>query len=503
MPRPSLRRVSLLVLALGLTGCVGPDFVRPDPPAVGRSTAQPLPERTRATDLANGGAQTIVAGRDIPAEWWRLFRSEGLDSLVHEAISANPDLQAAEAAMRAARAATEAQRGFLFPAIQAMVSSSRSKNAGGSVSATSTASSPVATLHTVQLGMSYTPDVWGGTWRQLENQEAQEEAQRFQLEAAHLTLTAGVVNAAITEAGLRAQIDAQREIIAIGRDVLSIQRRMLALGQIAEADVTAQDAALAQAEATLPPLERQLAAQRSALATLLGRLPDNPPAQTFDLASLHLPEEVPTGLPSGLVNQRPDIRQAEANLHAAGAAVGIAIANRLPLVTLTADIGSVAGLIGDSDKGYSPTKAALFTPGTGFWALAGSLTQPLFDGFTLMYRQRQAEALLQQAEAQYRSTVISAFQNVADSLEALYFDAEALAATRTAERAADTSLAITRRQLELGAVSPLALLTAQQTAQQTRSARLVAEAARFTDTAALFQALGGGWWSRPDPAPQS
>jgi len=484
-------------LALGLGGCVGPDFHPPAPPAAERFTARPLPAKTQAADGPHGAAQSFAVGRDIPAAWWRLFGSPALDTLIGEALAASPDVAAADAALRAAREATEAQRGGFWPQVAGAFSSTRAKAATGAVSATSTAVSPVSTLHTAQLSATYTPDVWGAEWRAVESQEAQEEAQRVQTEAARQTLAAALVDAAIGEAGLRGQIDAQREVVAIERDVLEIQRRMLGLGQIAGADVAVQEAALAQAEAALPGLERQLAVQRDALAALLGRLPERAPTETFDLAAFTLPEEVPLGLPAGLVARRPDIRQAEANLHAASAAVGVALAARLPLISLSADLGSVAARLGGSDSGYSPTKAGLFTPGTGFWSLTAGLSQPLFDGFTLRHRHHQAQALLEQAEAQYRSTVIAAFREVADQLESLRADADTLAATRAAEQAAERSLAITRRQLDLGAVAPLVLLTAQQTMQQTRAARIQAEAARLADTAALLHALGGGWWENP------
>lgn len=493
---PQWGRSALLLTTLLVTGCVGPDFERPAAPDRQGFTAAPMPDATVSTDTPGGAAQHFVLGRDIPADWWRLFQSDRLDRLVRRALAANPNLQAAEAALKAAHEATAAQRGDWFPSVTAGFSSNRTKNAS-SVSATSTASSPLANLHTAQLTMSYSPDVWGGVWRQVEDQEAQEEAQRFQLEATALTLTTNVVFAAINEAMLRGQVAAQREIIASVRESLEIQRRMLALGQLAGADIAAQEAGLAQAEAVLPPLEKQLAIQRDALSALLGGWPDQPPEETFDLATLHLPEEVPLSLPSRLVEQRPDIRQAEANLHAASAAIGVALANRLPVINLTAGIGSISALLTGSDTGYSPHKNGLFTSGTGFWSLAGGVSQPLFDGFALMHRHHAAEALYQQAEAQYRATVIAAFQNVADSLEALKSDALAVRATAAAEKAADDSLAIVRHQLDLGSVAPLAVLNAQQTVQQARAARLQAVAARFADTAALFQALGGGWWTGP------
>jgi NodT family efflux transporter outer membrane factor (OMF) lipoprotein len=330
------------------------------------------------------------------------------------------------------------------------------------------------------------PDVFGATRRTVEGLAAEEEAQRFELEAAYLTLTSGVVAAAVGGAELGDQIAATEEIIRTQRAALDILRKQKALGSVAGADVAAQEAALAQAEASLPPLRKQRAQQRDLIAVLAGRLPSEQPAARFDLASLQLPQDLPVSLPSKLVEQRPDIRTAEANLHAASAAIGVATANMLPQITLTGDIGTTALSVG-----------TLFGPGTGLWTVAGSVSQTLFDGFSLLHKKRAAEAAFDQAAAQYRSTVLSAFQNVADTLEAIKSDADALTAAVKAQTAAKTSLDIAKRQLQLGAVSYLALLNAEQTWEQAVISRVQAQAARLADTAALYQALGGGWWNRP------
>jgi len=485
-----------LAALLALTGCVGPDFVRPAPPEAAYQPASP-PQGTVASEPDGRGAQRFDTSAAPPAAWWRLFGSDQLDALVDRALTANPTVAAGEAALKAAHAATEAQSGGWWPTLAASFDSTRGKTSTA-VSSNTTATSPVSTLHTAQLSLSYAPDVWGGVWRGVEGQEATEEGQRFQLEAVRLTLATDVVLAAVNEAMLREQIAAQEQIIAVEREVLAIQRRMSALGQSAEGDAVMQDAALAQAEAALPPLRQQLAVQRDALCALVGAFPDRPPAETFTLANLHLPETVPVSLPARLIEQRPDIRQAEAAWHAATAAIGVAIANRLPLLNLTIDGGSAASELGGKDGGYSPAKTALFTPGTGFWALGAGLSQPVFDGFALKHRQDQAEAQGDQAAALYRATVLAAVQSVADALHALQSDAETLRAAQRAEAAAGDSLGIARRQLDLGAVAPLALLTAEQTALQARSARIQAEAARLSDTAQLLQALGGGWSSGGD-----
>jgi NodT family efflux transporter outer membrane factor (OMF) lipoprotein len=295
-----------------------------------------------------------------------------------------------------------------------------------------------------------------------------------------------VVAGAIQEASLRGQIKATEDTIRIESDLLRILHTQQNLGQVAGADVAAQEAALAQAQLQLPPLRKQLALQRDALTELAGKFPSDEIAQTFDLASLELPVELPLSLPADLVRQRPDVRQAEENLHAASANIGQAVAARLPQIVLTAQVGNSANAVSN-----------MFTPGTNFWTLAGGLTQPVFEGFTLMHRQRAAQAAFDQAAAQYQSTVLMAFQNVADSLRALQTDADAVRAAAASERAASRSLTIANNQLQLGQVAYLSLLNAQVADAQARLALVQAQALRLADTAALFQALGGGWWNRP------
>ncbi|GAB3792041.1 efflux transporter outer membrane subunit [Dyella agri] len=475
------RTLPLLAGATLLAGCmVGPDFHRPAAPQTDHYTAQPLP-----ATIGNGSdAQHFVAGMDVPAQWWTLFRSPKLDALIRQALKANPGLEAAQASLRQAQEGLAAGKGVLYPSVAADYSVARQRVAG-------TLASPAAsgydyyTLHTAQLSVSWAPDLFGGNRRQLEALRAQTDVQRFELEAARLSLTSNVVVAAINQAGLRAQVEATRKIIANQQQTLDSFQRQQQLGQLAPADIAAQQATLAQAQATLPPLQKQLDQQNDALAALLGLVPADAPATAFKLADLHLPDQLPLSLPSRLVEQRPDVRAAEAQLHAAGAQVGVAEANRLPKFTLSANAGS------------SPTKISdLFSHGTVFWNLAADVSQPLFDAGSLKHQQRAAEAAYDAAKAQYRGTVIAALQNVADTLYALKADADALQAAQTAEQAAARSLAINRRQFELGDASHLAVLQAEQTWQQAEVTLVQAQVNRYSDTAALFQALGGGWWQR-------
>ena len=317
--------------------------------------------------------------------------------------------------------------------------------------------------------------------------QAQSDSQRFQLEAARLTLSSNIVVAAVQEASLRAQITATQSLVELQDQQLELFRRQLRSGAIAEAAALAQEAAVAQTRALLPPLRKQLAQQRDLLVALAGQLPSETSLDAFELSALQLPQEVPVGLPSDLVEQRPDVRAAEEQLHAASAEIGVATANLLPQFTLSANAGGVATTLGQ-----------LFKSGNLFWNLAAGVTQPLFDGGTLLHRKRAAEAAYDVAAAQYRGTVVGAFQNVADALQALQFDADALHEAVAAQTSAASSLAIAKHQLELGDISAVALLAADQTYQQALIAQVQAQANRLADTAALFQALGGGWWSRPD-----
>ncbi len=473
-----------LLAALAMTACSsGPDFRRPAAPA--EQSYRTQPERS----AAQGDGQYFVAGADLPAQWWELFHSPQLDALVQQALAANPNLDAARSALRAAQELAAAQRGAFLPQASAGFNPTRQKSADLLSSPLNAPANPFS-LHTAQLSVGYVPDVFGGNRRLVEFLEAQAETQRFELEAARLSLAANVVAAAIAEAALRGQIAATERSVELQVKTLAIARRQFELGAIAEAGVVAQEAALAQTRAALPPLRRQLAQNRDLMAALAGGYPDHELAQQFDLEHLELPRALPLSLPSQLVEQRPDVRAAAALAHAAAAQVGVAAANRLPQFSITAGMGSVADHLG-----------GLLQPGGGFWSLAGSVSQTLFDGGALKHRQSAAEANYDQAMAQYRGVAIAAFQNVADTLHALDQDGAALDAAGAAEMAAARSLAIAQRQLELGDISQLALINAEQAWQQASLALLQARAARYADTAALFQALGGGWWHEARPKP--
>ncbi|USX17849.1 efflux transporter outer membrane subunit [Oxalobacteraceae bacterium OTU3REALA1] len=480
MKKTLIAKVAAMLSAALVSGCAaGPDFVRPAAPVAQRYTAEPLASETATTPVAGGAAQRFVEGQEVPARWWTAFGSDDLNRLVDVALAANPDLEAAEAALRAARESAAAQRGAYFPTVDLHLTPTRQQVAD-SLSSPTASGANLYTLHTAQLSVGYAPDVFGGVRRQVEAADAQTDVARFQREAARSTLIANLVAAVIGEGALRAQLDATRELVDMARAQLEAVRKQQRAGQLGAADVAAQEALVAQMEGGLPPLEKQVAQQGDLLAVLAGRLPSEGVAQRVAFDSLALTESLPLSLPARLVERRPDIRAAEAQLHAASAKIGIAQAARLPNIALTATLGSTA-----LDAG------TLFKAGGGFWSIGADLLQPVFRGGTLMHQQRAAEATYEQSAAQYRSVVLLAFQNVAGALHAIDADAKTLQAASATERAARKSLTIARRQWQLGAIAYPAVLQAQQAYQQAAIALIPARAARYTDTVALFQALGG------------
>ncbi len=465
---------------------VGPYFKIPLSPEIGTFTA----DRLQASNTAGGKTQRFAVDRDLPAEYWTLFRSAALNNLVTRALKDNPNIDAARAAIRVAQANVYAEVGQLFP-----LASGNYQGTGGLVA--SQVSSPLAnttsnyyTLHTAQLSVSYVPDVWGGTRRQIENLEAVRDSQRFMNEATILTLTSSIAVGAIQEASLRAQIRVTEKLIVIAKDILDKVKLQRDLGQLTGLDVAGQEALVAQTEATLPPLRKALAQNRDSLTVLSGHLPGEGLPEKFEFSALKLPSILPVSLPSKLVTQRPDVRAAEENMRAASELIGAAIANRLPQFSINGDIGR-----------QGTQFANLFSSNPAFYFYTGlaNASQTIFDGFTLQQRQRAAEAGFDQAAALYRLAVLTAFQNVADSLYAIKHDTIGVEKAILAEAAAKKSLDLTRVQLNEGQVSFPQLLAAQTTYLQAELVTILAQQNRYSDSVALFQALGGGWWNREAP----
>jgi NodT family efflux transporter outer membrane factor (OMF) lipoprotein len=464
-----------------LAGCImGPDYHRPK---LSESAGYLDPDQS-VSPAMDGNAQRFSNTRDVPAQWWTEFGSPEINRFVEQALARNPDLASAQAALRAARSTLIAQRGTLFPQVDLGATASRQRNSGTLASPLNSNAEDYS-LYTGQLNIAYTPDVFGGIRRQIETVAAQTENQKFTVEATYLTLTSNVVVAAIQVASLQAQIQANEAIVKADQDALDALNLQRRLGEASGVDVATQESTLAQAKAALPPLRKQLGQQQHLLAQLTGTTPSEFDKVSMDLSALRLPAELPLSLPTKLVEQRPDIRAAEANVHAASAQVGVAIANRLPNISLSAALGGASTEIG-----------TVLSGGNALWAVTGGVTQPIFDAGTLRARQHAAEAQLDQAKEQYRSTLLTAFQNVADALLALSQDSDALVAATNAEAAGLKSVKMALMRLQQGEGNIAALTLAEQAYQQGRAAKIQAQAARYSDTAGLFQALGGGWWRR-------
>ena len=465
---------------------VGPDFHRPDAPQTPRYTESPLERETVSSPGTGGAAQRFVDGADLPAQWWSLYRSEPLDRMIRDGIADSPTLVAARATLRQAQENLTAQTGaLLYPRVDANASATREKLSNAEFN--QRGATPPFNLYNASVNVSYMLDIFGGNRRQLESLASAVDYQSYQLEGAHLALTGNIVTAAIREAGLRAQIQSTREILAAERETVRRVARQFELGGVGRLELVAQQAQAAQTEATLTPLENQLAQTRHLLAVLIGKLPSEAAVPEFNLDTLHLPEELPVSLPSELVRQRPDIRASEALLHEASAQIGVATAALYPQVNLTGSFGAQANQLHN-----------LFA-GPAIWSLAAGLAQPLFNGGELEANRRAAIDAFEVAQANYQETVLQGFREVADALRVLEGDARTVKAQTEAVALARDRLDLTRKQYELGGTSYIAQLDAQRQYNLAQFALVLAQSNRFADTAALFQALGGGWW-KPESA---
>ncbi|MBO1324675.1 efflux transporter outer membrane subunit [Acetobacter sp. TBRC 12305] len=482
------RTVLAAFIAVSLTGCsVGPDFHRPT--LDGKARYQPGPAPTTVTQTSLTGqtmaSQTLNQGADVEGEWWTLFGVPELNTLVARARANNPTLQSAQTTLKAAWEQAKVQAAPMFPSISAMFNPTRNK--------TTRALSPVPgnnsylyNLHTLQLNISYQPDLWGGLRRQMEAAAAQAEVERFQLEAMVNTIINSLLVAVLQQASANAQIAVLNDQLTMQKDLLHILQERYRLGDVALADVLAQQTVVTNTAASLPPLKLQAEQAHDQIATLVGVTPDEVlPEPRLD--EFHLPQNLPVSLPSQLLEQRPDVRAAEAQMHINSAQVGVAIANRLPNVQLSATPGQAVNAM-----------SQFFAPGSGNWQIGAMLAQPLFQGFQLWHLEREARDTLLASSKTYRATVLDAIQNVADALHALQDDADTLSATQQSDATAQQSVKITHAQNTMGDVSVAMMMTIQQQALQARQALVQARVARFSDTVGLFQALGGGWWHRND-----
>lgn len=486
VPRKPLPGVFALLAAC----TVGPDFEPPAPPTVTTYRAAPEIEETAAAALEGGGVQRFVRERDIPAEWWQLFESPALDALVQQALSGSPTLEQAEARLSLALAELDARSGgSRLPQVGLDATTNRVDVESGAIDTPALADEFPLSLSVASIGVTYSLDLFGRNRRELEALAASVDYERFEHEAARLMLAGNVVAAAIEEASLRQQMEATLEAIELQTRQLRILEQLEQLGAVPRLDVVMQDGELARTRSTLPMLEQQVERMRHRLAVLLGQPPGSATLPELQLGvDIQLPTELPLSLPSELARQRPDIRAAEALLHEATARVGAAQANFYPDITLSASAGGVA--------------AAPFISGTaGFALLAASIAQPLFSGGALRAEERAAEATFAQAGAAYQEVVLSALQDVADTLAALDADARILRYRAEAARSAETAYGIASRQYEEGAVSLLTLLEAERNFVASSIEETEALGNRFVHSAALFQALGGGWWTEDATSP--
>ena len=493
-PPNQVCRLARLLIAVSLLGilaacAVGPDFKQPDAPKVSSLTEKPIPPKLATTpDVPGGSEQTLVESKDIPAKWWELFKSPELDILIRKALEQNPNLGAADAALRAAQENVSAQiGGQYFPQIGGNASLTRQQLPYAVYGLPR--GDPIYDLYNTTVNIIYVPDFFGRARRTVENARAQAEISQYQLEGAYLNLTSNLVTSAVREAQLRAQYQATKEILEAQTYFANIIKQQLEIGSVSKVDLTSQLALVASSQAELLVYEKNVAFARNQLAALTGEYPGSAVIKGFNLGDLHLPDQLPLSLPSSLVRQRPDILAAEAVMKSTNALVGVATANLLPQITLSGAEGSAA-----------LTTGALFGPTAALWSIAGGLFQPLFQGGQLLAQRRGAMANYEQAVFQYQAAVITAFQQVADALQALDADAKALTAATDTERYAKETLNLVQDQYRFGTASYLQVLYYQTQYQNAKIRSLQAQALRFSDTAALFTALGGGWWNREGPA---
>lgn len=485
-----VKQFNLKILApLLLTGCVvGPDFTPPPPPTTQSYTEVPTPLKTVETKVTGGNAQYFIQGRDISAEWWCVFRSKALNKLICRALKNSPTLQAAQAALRQADGNLRVASSSFFPLLSLGPSYQRQRSSGVAYGPSNNYDPSTYNLYYAPVNVTYTLDFFGGIQRQFEAAQAQLNSQKFQFEATFLTLTSNIVTSAIAEAVLREQIKATQQLINLQTKTLEITEKKFQMGAIVKSDLLAQKTQLQKLQASLPSLEKTLAQTRNGLAVLIGEAPSEAKLPIFNLDEFQLPTELPLSLPSSLVCQRPDVRAAEELLHAASAQVGVAVSGFFPQITLSGNLGWYAGVL----QGF-------FDKDNFIWSFLASVTQPLLQGGALEAKEDAAKAAFTQAWAQYRLTVLQAFQNVADTLKAIEFDAQQLYLQAETEKTAQETYLITQKQYGLGATSYLNLLDAEREYLEAQMGRIQSQASRFSNTAALYQALGGGWWNREKP----
>ncbi len=476
----STQTFTMLMIAGFLVGCtVGPDFTRPVVPEAASYTAAPLPGHTASASITLGGAQHFQSGWSVDTQWWRELGSPRLNTLISEALQANPTLAAAQATLRQAQEIYAARAGStLYPQIDAGINTQRQRtnpSALGQIGDPKEFSS-----YNPGIAVHYQFDLAGGNHRALEALAARAEYRRYELEAARLKLAGSIATTAISQARLAEHIEVMTAILQLQDRQLNIARARLRLGQALPDEVLTLKSQLEQTRAELPLLRKQLDQNQHLLAVLIGQAPSVDSMHAFTLEEFTLPSSLPLVVPSELVRRRPDIQAAESLLHAANAEYGIAVSKLYPQLNISASLGSQALSTG-----------ALFGSGSAVWSLVGQLTQPLYNP-GLPAEKRAALAAFDAAAANYQSIVLEALRNAADVLRAIEHDAQSLSARAGAVTAAQKAMEAVERRYALGAVSHVEVLVAQQQAQNTRMDLVAVQAARLSDTVALYQAMGGG-----------
>ncbi|MCP3024513.1 efflux transporter outer membrane subunit [Cupriavidus basilensis] len=475
VPRRRLLLEALVTLA-ALSGCaVGPDFRPPDASSAHGYAQTPMMLPPAGTADAS---QHLAPGKDVADQWWLLFQSPTLNDTVARAIADSPTLEAALATLDQARQAITAASGALYPQADLSAGATRARLGNGQ---SAVLVHPVGNVFSIGPSVSYSPDLFGGLRRQVEEKTALAEFARYELSAAYLSLTGNAVLQAIAVATAREQIKAVRDIIDLDENNVELVLAEQAAGKASAVDVLGARSRLAADRALLPPLEQDLAAARDALTIIVGSTPAEWTVPDFDLGSLNLPGELPVSLPSRMVSARPDILAAQAQLHAASAAIGVATAQLYPQITLTATWTQAAGTMG-----------ALFDGTNGLWSVAAGLAAPLLHGGALEAQRQEAIDAFAAQLGVYRQTVLQAFGQVADVLQALRHDAEELDAQGSALNLAQATLTMSQESFKAGQSNFLQVLDAQRTFSQARLAYAKAKGQRYTDTTQLFAAMGGG-----------
>jgi len=489
---------ALAAATLLLAGCKqGPDFFSPAAPEETGYTApgDPIPpsdkdappkRRTKADKIQSG--QRLAVGAKVKDDWWTLFHSPALDKVMREALDGSPTIAQATATLAQARELTIAALGAEYPQVDLSAGLSR-QQFNPAPSGVVRAPVPVS-VYSIGPSVSYALDVFGGIKRQVEAQSALADVSDYQLAAAYLTLGGNIATQAITIAGLRAQIKTVEAILADDERNVALVKTAQAGGTATMVDVTTAQSQLANDRTLLPPLRQQLSVARDALAVYAGKTPADWSPPDFDLDGITLPKLVPLSLPSALVRQRPDILAAEAQLHANAAQIGVAVANLYPSVTLNANVLQSATQLGN-----------FFSGAYTAFNLGAALTAPIFHGGALRAQARAAKDAFDAAWAAYRGTVIRAFGQVADLLQALAHDAEAVKTQRAALAVSEQALRLARLSYQEGNSTLLQLLDPERQRQQAQLGVVRAEQQRLIDTAQLLVALGSGWWNTPPSVP--